>query len=80
LDFAVGERKTIDSCGFAAIQTLFVNRRLAAGALSVLFKKPWNYLAELPAEARREAPSEAANRLWWCLLEKVGTHFRQNPD
>jgi hypothetical protein len=32
------------------------NRRLAAGALSVSVKKPWNYLAELPAEARREAP------------------------
>ena len=46
-----------------------LNRRLAAGALSVSFKKPWNYLAELPAEARREAPSEAANRLWWTQRE-----------
>jgi len=57
-----------------------MNRRLAAGALSVLFKKPWNYLAEMPAEARCEAPSEATNRLWWCLLEKVRTHFERNPD
>jgi len=25
-------------------------------------------------------PSEATNQLWWCLLEKVRTHFEQNPD
>ena len=57
-----------------------MNRRLAAGKLAIDFKNPWNYLAEMPAEARREAPSEATNRLWWCLLEKVRTHFEQNPD
>ena len=49
-------------------------------SLSVSFKKPWNYLAEMPAEARREAPSEAANRLWWNVLEKVRTFYQQNPD
>jgi DNA invertase Pin-like site-specific DNA recombinase len=43
------------------LKTIGSNRRLAAGALSVSFKKPWNYLAEMPAEARREAPSEAAS-------------------
>jgi len=60
-----------------------VNRRLAAGKLAIDFKKPWNYLAEMPAEARGEAPSEAnhaVNKLWWCLLEKVRTHFERNPD
>ena len=57
-----------------------MNRRLAAGKLAIDFKNPWNYLAEMPAEARGEAPSEATNRLWWCLLEKVRTHFEQNPD
>ncbi len=51
------------------LKTIGSNRRLAAGALSVSFKKPWNYLAELPAEARGEAPSEAANRLWWTMRE-----------
>jgi len=44
------------------------NRRLAAGRLEIDFKKPFNFLAKLPAEARREAPSEAnssTNKLWW---------------
>jgi len=60
-----------------------VNRRLAAGKLAIDFKNPWNYFAEMPAEARGEAPSEAnhaVNKLWWCLLEKVRTHFEQNPE
>ncbi len=47
------------------LKTIGSNRRLAAGKLAIDFKKPWNYLAEMPAEARGEAPSEAANRLWW---------------
>jgi hypothetical protein len=52
------------------------NRRLAAGKLAIDFKKPWNYLYFLPAEAR--APSEARgegerNRLWWTCGES-------NPD
>ena len=53
---------------------------LSQEKLAIDFKNPWNYLAEMPAEARGEAPSEATNRLWWCLLEKVRTHFEQNPD
>jgi DNA invertase Pin-like site-specific DNA recombinase len=59
------------------------NRRLAAGKLAIDFKNPWHFLAEMPAEARGEAPSEAnssVNKLWWCLLKKVRTHFEQNPD
>jgi len=65
------------------LKTIGSNRRLAAGKLAIDFKNPWNYLAEMPAEARGEAPSEAnpaGNKLWWCLLEKVRTHFEQNPD
>ncbi|MBU6431670.1 hypothetical protein KGQ29_04885 [Patescibacteria group bacterium] len=78
---AEGETKPSAHCGFAAIQIIkFVNRRLAAGKLAIDFKNPWHFLAEMPAEARREAPSEATNQLWWCLLEKVRTHFEQNPD
>ena len=41
------------------------NRRLTAGKLAIDFKNPWNYLAEMPAEARGEASSEATNRFWW---------------
>jgi len=66
-----------------AIQISFVNRRLAAGRLEIDFKKPFDLLAKLPAEARGEAPSEAnhaVNKLWWCLLDEIRTHFEQNPD
>ena len=48
------------------------NRRLAAGKLAIDFKNPWHFLAEMPAEARGEAPSEAnssANKFWWTYRE-----------
>jgi len=54
-----------------------VNRRLTAGALSVSFKKPWNYLAEMPAEVRRETPSEATNRLWWCFCPSLNSCMKK---
>ena len=57
------------------LKTIGSNRRLAAGKLAIDFKNPWNYLAEIPAEARGEAPSEAnssTNKLWW-------THGESNP-
>ena len=52
-----------------AIQILFVNRRLAAERLEIDFKKPFDLLAKLPAEARGEAPSEATNSIWWRRRE-----------
>ena len=55
------------------------NRRLAAERLEIDFKKPFDLLAKLPAEARGEAPSdlsacgnaqaEATNSLWWTRGE-----------
>ena len=54
------------------LKTIGSNRRLAAGKLAVDFKNPWHFLAEMPAEARREAPSEAnssVNKLWWTLRD-----------
>ena len=51
------------------LKTIGSNRRLAAGKLAIDFKNPWYYLAEMPAEARGEAPSKAnhaVNKLWWC--------------
>ena len=41
------------------------NRRLAAERLKIDFKKPFDLLSKMPAEARGEAPSEAANSIWW---------------
>jgi hypothetical protein len=60
------------------------NRRILSQKLYIDFKKPWNYLYFLPAEAR--APSGArgegeANRLWWNVLEEVRTYYyQQNPN
>ena len=42
-----------------------LNRPLSQQKLSLDFKKPFNLLAKLPAEARAEAPSKAANTIWW---------------
>ena len=79
MPFAKGERKK--STHFPLGNTnLFVNRRLAAGRLEIDFKKPFDFLAKLPAEARGEAPSEATNSIWWCLLDEIRTFFEQNPD
>ena len=58
------------------------NRRLSAGMLSAEFKTPWNFLAEMPAQARASGAGAVnfnANQIWWCLFEKVRTHFEQNP-
>jgi len=65
------------------LKTIGSNRRILNQRLFVDFKKPWNYLAEMPAEARGEAPSEAnsaVNKLWWCLLDEIRTFFEQNPE
>ena len=62
------------------LKTIGSNRRLAAGALSVSFKKPWNYLYEMSAERRRREAHTLSDKLWWCLLEKVRTFYQQNPD
>ncbi|TSC94678.1 MAG: hypothetical protein CEN87_399, partial [Parcubacteria group bacterium Licking1014_1] len=45
------------------------NRRLAAERLEIDFKKPFDLLAKLPAEARGEAPSEATNSIWWTCQD-----------
>ncbi len=45
---------------------------IASQKLSIDFKKPWNYIYNLSAEARGEATSEAktlTNRLWWTWAE-----------
>jgi len=59
------------------------NRRLAAGVLSSDFKMPWQCLAGIPAHARALGAggvNSESNQIWWCLFEKVRTHFQQHPD
>ncbi len=56
------------------LKTIGSNRRLTAGRLVIDFKKPWNYLAETPAEAKGEAPSEALNTIWWAILDSNQGH------
>jgi len=44
------------------------NRRVAAGMLLAEFKTPWNFLAEMPAQARAKgagAVNSEANQIWW---------------
>jgi hypothetical protein len=52
------------------LKKIGLNRQISQQKLSIDFKKPFNFLANLPAEARGEAPSEAANSIWWMLSEK----------
>jgi hypothetical protein len=82
LPFAFGERKKSAFCFFSKQSKLFkfANRQISQQKLFIDFKKPFNFFANLPAEARGEAPSEAANSIWWCLLDDVRTFFEQNPE
>ena len=52
-----------------SFKTSFGNRRLSAGILLADFKTPWNFLAEMPAQARAfgaGAVNSDANQFWWC--------------
>jgi chromosome segregation ATPase len=62
------------------LKKIGLNRQISQQKLFIDFKKPFNFFANLPAEARGEAPSEAANSIWWCLLDDVRTFFEQNPE
>jgi len=44
-----------------------LNRQISQQKLLIDFKKPFDFLAKLPAEARGEAPSEATNSIWWTM-------------
>jgi len=82
--FAEGERKK-SAFVFSKQGKLFkfANRQISQQKLSIDFKKPFDLLAKLPAEARAAGEGEAgnsANSLWWCLLDDVRTFFEQNPD
>jgi hypothetical protein len=60
--------------------TIGSNRRLASGMLSVDFQKPFSFLAETQNRTRGVQNNFSSNSDWWCLFEKVRTHFAENPD
>ena len=62
------------------LKKIGLNRQISQQKLSIDFKKPFDFLANVPAEARGEAPSEATNSIWWCLLDEIRTFFDENPD
>ncbi|MCI2424876.1 hypothetical protein LM599_02490 [Candidatus Acetothermia bacterium] len=47
------------------LKKIGLNRQINQQKLSIDFKKPFNFLANLPAEARAEGEGEAANSIWW---------------
>jgi hypothetical protein len=55
------------------------NRLLRAQTLTVTFKKPFDSLAETTLAAHSTTDVFTINSKWWCLLEKVRTHFDENP-
>jgi len=57
------------------LKKIGLNRQISQQKLLIDFKKPFNFLAKLPAEARGEAPSEATNSIWWNILNYVRTFF-----
>ena len=62
------------------LKSIGSNPRLASGMLSVDFKKPFSYLAELATNARSADAFFPTNTLWWSILQKVRTFFHDNPD
>jgi hypothetical protein len=55
-------------------------QKIAAGKLAIDFKKPWNYLYEMPTEARGEASSKAnsyVNKLWCNILKVARNYFEK---
>ncbi len=54
------------------------NRRIAAGILAGEFKKPWNFLAEIPLRERGFAAPKASNQIWWDILNFARNFFERN--
>ncbi len=56
-------------CSFSLAQTITVE-----------FKKPWILLAETNISVRSTNDISQQYSEWWCLLNKVRTHFENNPE
>lgn len=60
------------------LKKIGLNRQISQQKLSIDFKKPFDLLANLPAEARAAGEGEAensSNSLWWSIVEIVRTVF-----
>ena len=51
------------------LKKIGLNRQISQQKLSIDFKKPFDLLARLPAEARAEGEGEATNSIWWTQRE-----------
>jgi hypothetical protein len=58
----------------------YVPRLLRAQTLTVSFKKPFDSLAETTLAVRSTTDVFSQSSKWWCLLDKVRTHFDENPS
>jgi len=61
------------------LENIGSNRHLRAQTLTVSFKKPFDLLAENTVAVRNAPDDFSRISKWWCLLEKVRTHFDENP-
>jgi hypothetical protein len=62
------------------LQTVGSNRLLRAQTLTVSFKKPFDSLAESTVAVRSTNDVSEQSSIWWGLLNKVRTHFDENPS
>jgi hypothetical protein len=58
----------------------YVPRLLRAQTLTVSFKKPFDSLAESTVAVRSTNDVSEQSSIWWGLLNKVRTHFDENPS
>ena len=56
-------------CEVASFASDEQNKGEARGALSVSFKKPWNYLYEMSAERRRREAHTLSDKFWWTQAD-----------
>jgi hypothetical protein len=70
------------------VQKVGTNPKFLDKSISFSFLPPWDFLALRLAQSpnadgrcpEANTPKNNESFDWWCLLEKVRTHFRQNPD
>jgi len=72
----------------AFVQKVGTNHQLLDKSASFSFSKPWDYVALRKAQSHQAEPQSGeatpsekiGSTIWWCLFEKVRTHFAENPN